>query len=46
VSVTDACISMAQTVPVLQELAAAVARRRPNAQRHKRGRAVPTCLTG
>jgi 3-deoxy-7-phosphoheptulonate synthase len=28
VSVTDACISMAQTVPVLQELAAAVRARR------------------
>jgi 3-deoxy-7-phosphoheptulonate synthase len=30
VSVTDACISMAQTVPVLQELAAAVRARRKN----------------
>jgi 3-deoxy-7-phosphoheptulonate synthase len=32
VSVTDACISMAQTVPVLQELAAAVRTRRASQQ--------------
>ena len=32
VSVTDACISMAQTVPVLQGLAAAVRTRRAAAQ--------------
>jgi 3-deoxy-7-phosphoheptulonate synthase len=32
VSVTDACISMAQTVPVLNELAAAVRKRRTASQ--------------
>ncbi len=32
VSITDACISMAQTVPVLQQLADAIKQRRSNAQ--------------
>ena len=31
VSITDACISMEQTIPVLQQLAAAVRKRRGNA---------------
>jgi 3-deoxy-7-phosphoheptulonate synthase len=37
VSLTDACISMEQTVPVLEQLAAAVrARRRPRPERLRR----------
>ena len=32
VSITDACISMEQTVPLLQELAAAVRQRRTHAE--------------
>ena len=37
VSVTDACISLAQTVPVLQGLAAAVQLRRSHANPHTAG---------